>query len=339
MSGCSEDSKVQRLLRTELVAMALGGALGLALCGVAFAGEPAMMSMGPVGYEAMSAGSSSHAQQGYLGVLVRDVGTDEISILKLKESHGAVILRVDHDAPAGKCGLHEQDVIVQMNGQVIDGRDQLLRMLRETPIGRTITLTISRDGQLMSITTQTANRETLERQAWEKHMTVPDPALSAAAPVPAPAANESRPAEVAPRGNGFFSSSTSKTHNFIGAITPGSAYTGATVETLGPQLAEFFGAQGEGVLVHSVDAESPAASAGLRAGDVVLRANSVTISTSSDWTKMMRENRGKKVTVVVLRDKKEQTLTLIPDAKKRSAVDSKGVSAGGNRTAAGFALR
>ena len=339
MSGCSEDSKVQRLLRTELVATALGGALGLALCGVAFAGEPAMMPMGPVGYEAMSAGSSAHGTtQGYLGVLVRDVGNDDVSALKLKEPHGAVILRVDHDAPAGKCGLHEQDVIVQMNGQAIDGRDQLLRMLRETPIGRMITLTISRDGQLMSITTQTANRETLERQAWEKHMTVPDPALSAAA-APAPAANESRPAEVAPRGNGFFSSSTSKTHNFIGAITPGSAYTGATVETLGPQLAEFFGAQGEGVLVHSVDAESPAASAGLRAGDVVLRANSVTISTSSDWTKMMRENRGKKVSVVVLRDKKEQTLTLIPDAKKRSAVDSKGVSAGGDRAAAGFTLR
>jgi serine protease Do len=334
MSGCSEDSKVQRLLRTELVATALGGALGLALCGVAFAGEPAMMPMGSVGYEAMSAGASAHGtQQGYLGVLVRDVGSEEVSVLKLKEPHGAVILRVDHDAPAGKCGLHEQDVIVQMNGQAIEGRDQLLRMLRETPIGRTITLTISRDGQLMSITTQTANRETLERQAWEQHMTVPDPATSA------PAANESRPADVAPRGSGFFSSSTSKTHNFIGAITPGSTYTGATVETMGPQLAEFFGAQGACVLVHSVDADSPAASAGLRAGDVVLRANTVTISTSSDWTKLMRENKGKKVSVVVLRDKKEQTLTLIPDAKKRSAVDSKGVSTGGDRAAAGFALR
>ena len=107
---------------------------------------------------------------------------------------------------------------------------------------------------------------------------------------------------------------------------------------MGPQLAEFFGAQGAGVLVHSVDANSPAASAGLRAGDVVLRANSVTLATSGDWTKMMHENRGKKVSVVVLRDKKEQTLTLIPDSKKRSSVDSKSAP-GGNGAPMGFTLK
>ena len=105
MSGRSEDGKVQRLMRTELTVTALGGALGFVLCGVAFAGGPMTLSMGPVGYEAMSAGSSAHGTtQGYLGVLVRDVGNDEVSALKLKEPHGAVILRVDHDAPAGKCG-------------------------------------------------------------------------------------------------------------------------------------------------------------------------------------------------------------------------------------------
>ncbi len=327
MIDCSEDGKVQRLPRTDLVVTALGGGLlGLVLCGTAFAA-------GPVGYEPMSAGSSAHGAQGYLGVGIRDVGDADMGVLKLKEPRGAMILYVDHDAPAGKCGLHERDVILQINGQVIEGKDQLLRMLHETPAGRTITLVISRDGQQMTITTQTANKEMVERQAWEQHMTVPDPAASAA-----PVGNESRPADVAPRGNGFFSSTTNRTHNFIGALTPGSTYTGATVETMGPQLAEFFGVQGGGVLVHSVDAESPAASAGLRAGDVVLRANSVTMSTASDWTKMMRENRGKKVTVEVLREKKEQTLTLTPDSKKRSAVDSKGAP-GGSAQAAGFALR
>jgi serine protease Do len=333
MSGCgSEDGTVQRLLRTELVVTALGTALSFVLCGVAFAGGPAVMV--PMGYAAMSAGSSSHGSQGYLGVVVRDVSDDEMSALKLKEAHGAMIVHVDHDAPAGKCGLHEGDVILQMNGQEIEGKDQLWRMLRETPIGRTITLTISRDGQQISITAQTANRDMLERQAWEKHMTVPDPASSAP-----PAVNESRSTDVAPRGNGFFSGSSSRTHNFIGALTPGSSYTGATVETMGPQLAEFFGAQGAGVLVHSVDVNSPAASAGLRAGDVVLRANAVTMSTSGDWTKIMHENRGKKVSVVVLRDKKEQTLTLIPDSKKRSAVDSKSTPSGGNGAATVFTLQ
>ena len=93
------------------------------------------------------------------------------------------------------------------------------------------------------------------------------------------------------------------------------------METMGPQLAEFFGVPGAGVLVHSVDADSPAAKAGLHAGDVVVRANSVKMASSSDWMKIVRENRGKSVEVVVLRDKKEQTLTLVPDGKKRSSVD------------------
>ena len=57
----------------------------------------------------------------------------------------------------------------------------------------------------------------------------------------------------------------------------------------------------------------------LRAGDVVVRANSVKLANSSDWMKGVRENRGKSVEVVVLRDKKEQTLTLVPDGKKRSS--------------------
>ena len=119
----------------------------------------------------MSAGSSAHGAPAYLGVAVGDVSDEEMGALKLKEPHGALILRVDHDAPAGKCGLRERDVILQMNGQVVEGKDQLWRMLRETPAGRTITLTISRDGQQMSITTQTAVREMVERQAWEQHMT------------------------------------------------------------------------------------------------------------------------------------------------------------------------
>ena len=332
MSGCgSEDGTVQRLLRTELVTTALGGALGFVLCGVAFAVGPAVVA--PVGYAAMSAGASAHGTPAYLGVEVRDVSDEEVGALKLKEPRGAVILRVDHDAPAGKCGLRERDVILQMNGQVIEGKDQLWRMLRETPAGRTITLMISRDGQQIPITTQTANREMVERLAWEQHMTVPDPASSA------PPANESRSSNVPPQGNGFFSSSTSRTHAFIGVLTPSSSYTGATVETMGPQLEEFFGAQGAGLLVHSVDANSPAASAGLRAGDVVLRANSVMMSTSGEWAKMMHENRGKKVSVVVLREKKEQTLTLIPDSKKRSSVDSKSAPLGGNGAAAGFTLK
>jgi membrane-associated protease RseP (regulator of RpoE activity) len=101
-----------------------------------------------------------------------------------------------------------------------------------------------------------------------------------------------------------------------------SSYTGAKLEVMGPQLAEFFGAQGSaGLLVRHVDPNSPAADAGLKAGDVVVKVNSVEVASANDWSKTIHENRGKSVSIVILRDRKAQTLTLTPDEKKRSSVE------------------
>ncbi len=315
---------------------ALVGAMvfGVVHGGVAWAS--ALPPLAGNGFEASasgaSAGGASARAQGYLGINMRDIGDDQITFLKLKESRGAEVTHVDHDGPAGKAGLREHDVILQMNGQVIEGEDQLRRLLRETPAGRTVVLILSRDGQQMTVTTQLANKQEVERQAWEQRWRVPDPSEGtgvaigseagssgtiAAPPLPSTSGSSGK-------GQSFFSPGgvARSGHTLMGALSTGSSYTGAMVETLGPQLAEFFGTNGAGVLVHSVDANSPASTAGLRAGDVVVRANSITLTSTSDWSKLVRENRGKAMPVVVLRDKKEQTLTLTLDGKKRSSVES-----------------
>jgi len=247
--------------------------------------------------------------QGYLGVDVRDVPPEQMGALKLKESRGAEIVLVDHDAPAGKVGLHEHDVILQMNGQAIEGQDQLRRMLHESPPGRTVVLLVSRDGQQITITTQMANREVVERQAWEHHLVVPEP--------PAPAADSAdsdlnpAPSHAAVHGN-----------NFIGSILMNPTYTGAMLEQVSTELAAFFGVQGGGGLfVRSVATNSPAALAGMRTGDLVVKANAQRVLTAADWAKAVKNSHGHPLTIVVLRDKKEQTLTMTPDAKKRSSLD------------------
>jgi serine protease Do len=278
-----------------------------------------------------SAGGASARAQGYLGINMRDIGDDQITVLKLKESRGAEVTHVDHDGPAGKAGLREHDVILQVNGQVIEGEEQLRRLLRETPAGRTVVLLLSRDGQQQTVTTQLANKQDVERQAWEQRWRVPDPSEGTGVAIGSEAGSSSTiaapslpPSSGSVKGQSFFSPGgvARSGHNLMGALTTSSSYTGAMVETLGPQLAEFFGTNGAGVLVHSVEANSPAATAGLRAGDVVVRANSITLTSTGDWSKLVRENRGKAMPVVVLRDKKEQTLTLTLDGKKRSSVES-----------------
>ena len=291
-------------------------------------------SGGVTGFGPTSSAGMASRSQGYLGVDIRDVGDEQIAQLKLKESLGAEVIRVDHDGPAGKAGLRVHDVILQMNGTVIEGEDQLRRMLRETPAGRTVNLQISRDGQQQTVTTQLGNKLEVERQAWEQRWRVPVPSDEAAGstvvianpppPPPSAATNSGSSSSSGARGGqSFFSASgAARTgHNLIGSLGLGSSYTGAMVETLGPQLAEYFGTGGIGVLVHSVDPNSPAANAGIHAGDIVVSANQVTLKSSGDWLKVVRENRGKPLQVVVLRDKKEQTLTMTPDGKKRSSAE------------------
>ena len=259
--------------------------------------------------------ASRGAAQGYLGVDVRDVGDEQLAALKLKDARGAEIILVDHDAPAGKIGLHEHDVVLQMNGRPVDGEDQVRRMLRESPPGKTVVLLISRDGQLITFTAQMANRADVERKAWEQHFVVPEPQNN----IPVATQREDDGPQSSPQ------SPTRPIHggnSFIGTILMSPAYTGAMLEQMSPQLAQFFGAaNGKGLLVRSIAANSPAADAGMQAGDVVVRADTKPVASTGDWSKAIKNSHGHTLKIVVLRDKKEQTLALTPDSKKHSELD------------------
>ncbi len=306
-----------RMCAAVLVAASLAGTSGVVL------GQSGRI-LGPI--------PVVHGAQGYLGVDIRDVTEEQVGALKLREARGAEILRVDHDGPAGKAGLREHDVVLQMNGQVVEGREQLKRLLRETPPGRSVSLLISRDGQQQTVTAQTANREDVERQAWEQHMTVPQPEIDGSQGVgPGVAGGGGAPGNGTQppvrgglgflHGGGMGGSSPRAERGFLGAMG-GMPYTGATLEPVGPQLAEFFGAQGgTGLLVRSVDQNSPAATAGLRAGDVVVKVNQTTVAGIGDWSKSVHDSKGKALPVTVLRDRREQTLTLTPDPKRRSGIE------------------
>jgi S1-C subfamily serine protease len=259
--------------------------------------------------------SEAHARtvQGYIGIEMRDVSEEQLGELKLKDAKGAEITNLDHDGPACKAGMRMHDVILQMNGLAIEGGEQLRKLLREVPVGRSVSFLISRDGQTQTMTLTTADRRTVGLQAWEQHYSVPAPGPSGVV-----------------RGNSFFDSGKSasttaqKEHkDLLGTetIILSSSFTGAKLEVMGQQLAEFFGAMdGAGLLVRSVDGNSPADEAGMRAGDVVVKINSIPVANGTDWTKTVHDNRGKPVPVVVIRDKQEKTLTLTPDGKKRSSL-------------------
>src|SRR6202790_462234 len=107
----------------------------------------------PFGIPSEESGTTS-----YLGVDIVDITSDRLGALKLKEEQGVEITMVDQDAPAGKAGIKEHDVILTMNGTAIESGAQLRRMIHEMPAGRMVIFGISRDGQPMTIKVQLADR-------------------------------------------------------------------------------------------------------------------------------------------------------------------------------------
>jgi len=235
----------------------------------------------------------------YLGVDVQDVTTDMVGRLKLRDERGAEVEMVDQDAPAGKAGLKEHDVIVSFNGEAVQSVESLHRMLRETPAGRSVTLGISRDGQPLSVNVKLANRA----KAFKYTM----PSLPAMAPMPAMPEMPQMPdmPDIEIPNIQIFSGSVMR--------------AGLLVENLTPQLGEYFGVKnGDGVLVKSVEKGSAAATAGFRAGDVIVKVDKDHIGNPADWRMALRNHASGKVNVSVIRDKREQVIPLtLPSRKAR----------------------
>ena len=232
----------------------------------------------------------------YLGVDISDVTTERLSALKLKEEKGVEVTMVDQDAPAGKAGIKEHDVILNMNGSSIESQVQLKRMIRETPPGRIVTFDISRDGQPMTIKVQLADRR--KQYAWKgpdmKDFQVEVPSIHI-------------PNIEVPQINVM--------------VVRSSARSGLMVENITPQLADFFGVKnGNGVLIRTVEKGSRGEKAGFRAGDVIVKINNQPVHDTGDFTEVMHSRETGSVSVGVVRDKKEQNLNLELPPRKESGL-------------------
>src|SRR5438309_10236827 len=193
----------------------------------------------------------------YLGVDTRDIRTDRLSALKLKEEHGVEVTLVDQDAPAGKAGIKEHDVILNLNGTAVESVEQLRRMIREVPPGRVVTLGISRNGQPLTLKAQLADRKkTFAMEHNGKAFKFAMPAMPAVPAMPAMPVIPDIDVPVSV------------------VVVHSSTRSGLMVENLTPQLGDFFGAKNvQGVLVRSVEKGSRAEKAGFHAGDVIVKVN------------------------------------------------------------------
>jgi serine protease Do len=244
----------------------------------------------------------------YLGVDTRDVSSDRVAALKLKDEQGVEIVAVDQDAPAGKAGLREKDVILTFNNAKVDSVEQLRRMIREVPPGRQVTLGISRDGKALNVPValgdrkQMAKMHTKTKGKYSYNYAVPP--MPPMAPIP-PMGMVAPDVDIP---------------NFNVMVTT-SARNGLMVENLTPQLSEFFGVKGGqgGVLIRSVEKGSTAETAGLKAGDVIVQVDKDKIDDLGDWRRAIRSRSGA-TSVVIVREKREQTIQMtFPERRNRDS--------------------
>lgn len=238
--------------------------------------------------------SDEGGSHSYLGVDIADVTSERLSALKLKEERGVEVTMVDQDAPAGKAGIKEHDVILSMNGTNIESEAQLRRMIHETPPGRVVTLGLSRDGQPLTVKVQlTDKHKEFPFVKPDVHVQIPEIHI---------------PDFEIPSMNMIMVTSSER--------------SGLMVENITPQLGEFFGVKnGNGVLVRNVEKGSRGEKAGFRAGDVIVKVNDEAVHDTSDFSHAMKSRNGNAVSVGVIRDRKEQNLNLpLPEHKDHSGL-------------------
>lgn len=88
------------------------------------------------------------------------------------------------------------------------------------------------------------------------------------------------------------------------------AFIGVSLSNLSPELREHFGAPKDaGVIVESVQDDSPAARAGIRVGDIVLSVDGKDVKSSADLRMALRDKKeGDSVRIDLLRGRARQTV-------------------------------
>jgi serine protease Do len=214
----------------------------------------------------------------YLGIGVADITAERAQALDLKEVRGAEVTSMDIDGPAAKAGIRQGDVVLKYDGATVEGSEQLTRLVRETPVGRQVEISVSRDGAARTLTATIAAR---------KGTVIPGPGTPP-----------------------FFPSPEIEIPVFEATWrNPPLGIEGESLDAQ-EQLAEFFGVKA-GVLVKSVVKNSAAEKAGIRAGDVVVKLDDSTVTTPEEVTRALNVSGPKKsFTVIVVRNRKEIPLTV-----------------------------
>jgi len=242
-----------------------------------------------------------------IGVRLSDVTAENVKTLKLSKAEGAVVESVNPNTPAATAGLREKDVIVQFDGERVRSASHLSRLVAETPAGREVMFSVMRDGRRTDLRVTPAESD----RGWF------DPRFGGMIDT-----DEIR--EQVENAGRAVGRSLPEVMDGVreGMMVPNRARLGVNVQPVSGDLAGYFGVKA-GVLVASVTPDSPAAKAGLKAGDVITAVSGKAVATPRELVAALPAGDGPHdVTLTIVREKKETTVkaTLVASSPRGARV-------------------
>lgn len=243
---------------------------------------------------------------GYLGVLTEEVTKDNFAKYGLREVRGVAIEKVMDGSPAEKAGIQSGDVIILFNNDEVTSTRKLTRLLGEVSPDHQAKITVLRNGGERELTATVGKRPAPK---FEEGSFGNLPRLERSLPLPPSGEMPTLPPmqSTPPFPGG-------PDQSFVWRTGSGRRI-GVGVTTLTKQLSEYFGVT-SGVMINEVRADSPAAKAGLKAGDIIVEVEGKEVKGEIDLIRVIAEKKEGDISLTIVRDRNRQVIRVTPEEAK-----------------------
>jgi membrane-associated protease RseP (regulator of RpoE activity) len=285
--------RISMMTRNKLaLVIALIFSVGLVAGGIAFAQEalapPALDDSQEPG---STPGAFTFFVDGgaFLGVHAEEITKENMGRYGMREARGVGVIQVVKGSAAEKAGLKKDDVILRFDGEPVTNIRKLNRLVSEASADQTVRLTISRGGAEQEVSVTLSKRSEMEGLFAS---TIRDEVMRGIEK-DFPQINS---------GDGRFVFSFGANRRI-----------GVSTQTLTKQLADYFGVNDGGLLITSVNENSPAAKAGLKAGDVITAVDGEKVASSGDIVRALNKKQDGDITLTIVSNHSTRTVTLTPE--------------------------
>lgn len=237
-------------------------------------------------------------ERGWLGVSIAE-----------NEEGKVEIVNIERESPAEIAELEKGDLILEFDGKKITSTQMLVDEVRKRKPGESVDLKIERKGKEKDIKVKLGE---YSEKDIKRELEIKFPQLFPPKPPKAP-----EPPEV-----------KSPFEEFLPRVWESRKYIGVYLEELNRGLSEFFGVEeGAGLLVSKVDDDSPAQKAGLKVGDVIVKADEKRMGSVRELSELIQDKKeGDTIEIEFIRDKKKKTVKVEIAEEERSRYFSFGRS-------------